>query len=994
MFDLASTLFGNRRNPVAQGSSLTATGSAASENGTAYLVMDADVTPAEGVGDDTDQTVIDVPTSPSVAEGDEVIMTLVGDGPLKTPIVTANPGSGDRMAAAVQEAAEDVEQVRQDVADFRSDVATTYATKVEREDGDDAVKTWVTTNYTNSNDLATTYATKTLVSQTKDAIELAASQTYETQSDAAATYATKSALTVGLDGIRTEVAEDYQPKGDYATTASMNSAIQQSASSIESSVEATYLKQSDASTTYATKTEVQQTASGLDTRITTAQSTADRAYLERSGTGTTIDTTGAATIRSLVVEGQSVQDGTPTPSAPVPIVSVESRNLATTEVYRKGYLINADGTETASANQQISAAVPVTGGETYHVSYSCAATFNDACRIGWYTNQMVFISRKNVSKAGGNITAPSNAAYLRYCRGWNAANPSNYIYDLQIERGTTAHPYQPYGCVTLVAGSTRTDIDLQGHALRSLPDGTHDEMRVDSLGRVTMTQRVGSVTFDGSETWTLSGGPKARVNTNAIINLIRRPANNQEVLAAYSDHFVGATDAATYAGTVGVSAQTSGYVGFTRTGQETTVADWTAWLTANPTTVLYPLATPQEIDLGKIDLPAPADTLWLDAAIVPTIGATWWTVGGIAGQQALDAEVTERQTLIRQFSGGVLAGYVGNAIAALVNAAGSFDVVRTAWSGGVPSILGTLARYAASGISLFDAAGNVLAEFASDHVRIGGDVPIGDSEEVGAASVQFFDQTSTHTSHMDASTYFDGDGSYQTMQSTVNLSSTLADEGKAIDTGSSGTAALDLVNMLENGISATDEQHNEVHAALVADASYSDGATTSHAAVRATASTLNGSGLSYVELIADALGIGENEGAIDYFTMDAVRSAFPVTLYDNASASASAAASLSETAANYSRLTIFFKDNDGNHSSADVWAPDGKRVALAITWISGASTQEMYQRVRWVTISGTSISTYKASGDAKYRTGQVRLGGTYSVTNGDYISIVHVIGWR
>ena len=35
-----------------------------------------------------------------------------------------------------------------------------------------------------------------------------------------------------------------------------------------------------------------------------------------------------------------------------------------------------------------------------------------------------------------------------------------------------------------------------------------------------------------------------------------------------------------------------------------------------------------------------------------------WTVGGIAGQQALEAEVTERQTLIRQFSGGVLAGYL------------------------------------------------------------------------------------------------------------------------------------------------------------------------------------------------------------------------------------------------------------------------------------------------------------------------------------------------
>ena len=104
MFDLAGALFGNRANPVAQGPSITATGSTASTDGVAGVTFDGDVTPAEDVGEDVDQTVIDLPTSPDVAEGDEVIVTLVGDGPLKTPIVTANPGSGDRMAAAVADA--------------------------------------------------------------------------------------------------------------------------------------------------------------------------------------------------------------------------------------------------------------------------------------------------------------------------------------------------------------------------------------------------------------------------------------------------------------------------------------------------------------------------------------------------------------------------------------------------------------------------------------------------------------------------------------------------------------------------------------------------------------------------------------------------------------------------------------------------------------------------------------------------------------------------
>lgn len=152
------------------------------------------------------------------------------------------------------------------------------------------------------------------------------------------------------------------------------------------------------------------------------------------------------------------------------------------------------------------------------------------------------------------------------------------------------------------------------------------------------------------------------------------------------------------------------------------------------------------------------------------------------------------------------------------------------------------------------------------------------------------------------------------------------------------------------------------------------------------------------------VGNGHSSGRSNAFTVDwfgnvtcagsITATNVPVTLYDNASAAASAAATLSETAANFKRLTIMYRDGDGTHGSVDVWSPNGKRVALSLTWINGASTQEMYQRVRWVTISGTSIATARFSGDTKYRTGQVKLGATASVTNSDYISIVHVIGYR
>lgn len=105
MFDFAGLLFGGSRT-APDATTVTATGAGASADGEVGITLDADVTPAEdtGVEGDEDQTVIDLPTSPDVDEGDELIVTLVGDGPLKTPVVTANPGSGDRMRALANSA--------------------------------------------------------------------------------------------------------------------------------------------------------------------------------------------------------------------------------------------------------------------------------------------------------------------------------------------------------------------------------------------------------------------------------------------------------------------------------------------------------------------------------------------------------------------------------------------------------------------------------------------------------------------------------------------------------------------------------------------------------------------------------------------------------------------------------------------------------------------------------------------------------------------------
>ena len=107
LVNLASMLFGRSRaesDPNISGTVeiLTATAAIDSASGTAGVLMDCDVTPAEDY--DGNDAILDVPTSPSALEGDDLLIGLTGSGPLKTPVVIANPGSGDRMQAAVNNA--------------------------------------------------------------------------------------------------------------------------------------------------------------------------------------------------------------------------------------------------------------------------------------------------------------------------------------------------------------------------------------------------------------------------------------------------------------------------------------------------------------------------------------------------------------------------------------------------------------------------------------------------------------------------------------------------------------------------------------------------------------------------------------------------------------------------------------------------------------------------------------------------------------------------
>lgn len=165
---------------------------------------------------------------------------------------------------------------------------------------------------------------------------------------------------------------------------------------------------------------------------------------------------------------------------------------------------------------------------------------------------------------------------------------TNAVFAVQLERGSSATAYVPY------AEST-TPIDLQGHALRSLPDGTRDEVTVDQYGNATLIQRVFPVTLDGV-TYKLnhnSGG-----YCSGSYSRMRTAPSSGAATWVQCDHFprVVAAGGCYIANNMFVIRYGDGF-------NPTSQAELDAWFQANPTTFQFALADAQisYYDLGTID---------------------------------------------------------------------------------------------------------------------------------------------------------------------------------------------------------------------------------------------------------------------------------------------------------------------------------------------------------------------------------------------------------
>ncbi len=236
----------------------------------------------------------------------------------------------------------------------------------------------------------------------------------------------------------------------------------------------------------------------------------------------------------------------------------------------------------------------------------------------------VLIQRSEVTTA--TFTVPEDASYVTiylYVKSDSSGTHTATFTNVQLEVGSTATPYQPYV-------ETAIPIDLQGHALRSLPDGTHDELRVDADGNVTLVQRVGVLEMLASDWGTSSAGRYRHYVDEADIGL---------GTGHYTDMYCTA-----YQPTANTSsAAPANTIRFAADGLS-------LWLAAGSTLVdcelTYILAEPRVIDLGAVqlaDMPGPDLTAYMVAGLTPDMELTYERDATLV-IAALEAQIAEIAT--------------------------------------------------------------------------------------------------------------------------------------------------------------------------------------------------------------------------------------------------------------------------------------------------------------------------------------------------------------
>ena len=367
----------------------------------------------------------------------------------------------------------------------------------------------------------------------------------------------------------------------------------------------------------------------------------------------------------IIIDGHSIQSGTPTPSAPAAIKSVASGDLR-----RAGNLLKIDTTSIGDYNCTHS----ITGGslsitktnadnwaytrlwcgtadqDTVTLSFDCT----DAAwrvEIKMYDANGNEIGSTSLNSPNKSITLHANSmstARYTFCVGDGPTGASSTTYrNVMINVGSTALPYEAYANPATLNLFT---IPALSEPLRSLPDGTHDTLTVNMDGSGTVTRRVGYVDKGnaGYIGYSSTNGPYFNPSDDKMGKL-------QNYSASLSTMFTWANVAPAsladnqFAYRVPTSGTNVAF--YMKINGVTSSSLFNTWLQSNNPAFIYPLATPttETVPAAVLaSIPAQYFTSWLEAKdengdpIATSWSANYHTTGYDGStQQSVDTATAE-----------------------------------------------------------------------------------------------------------------------------------------------------------------------------------------------------------------------------------------------------------------------------------------------------------------------------------------------------------------
>lgn len=312
--------------------------------------------------------------------------------------------------------------------------------------------------------------------------------------------------------------------------------------------------------------------------------------------------------------GKTTQDGTPTPDAPVDLVSSADGNHLSVHVCSKnlfsGWIVGginpSSGTDYVVDTQRRTQYIPISSpGQKYSISKIPSTLYSF---VAFYDADKNFIKRSAAAPHGGMLVEPpENAKYFRLTSYENAevtgkiAEADAMAASTMIEIGEIATEYERGKQV-----QTATVSSLNG--LRGIPvisggnytDENGQQWICDEIDfdRGVYVKRTETITFTGTEGWIGYFTDSVNQFHTALSSSFHRENECGAMCANYKP--IAFKERSNNYGTVYTY---DGGIAFNTT-ECSSIDDWKALLATRPTTVLYALVTPVETPLSEGELAA------------------------------------------------------------------------------------------------------------------------------------------------------------------------------------------------------------------------------------------------------------------------------------------------------------------------------------------------------------------------------------------------------